>query len=369
MLSKQQMSEQFLQKIVKAISISETMDEKARTSYQSVGKWLGDGLTGYDVVIMPQGSFNLGTVIKPISEEDDYDIDLVCLLKKGHELNLSDYQIKNCVGDRLKEHEVYKDKLEKEGKRCWTLSYNEFHMDILPCIPNNLVFSKKEHKTEIHLTQKIAPSNYVPHYSNPEGFLEWFESCMKDTLLEAKMAKVVLASADIEKIPTYSVKTPLQKAVQLLKRHRDIMFKDNPDNSPISILITTLAAKAYKGEKTLLEALTNISDHMKDGIITFRGKYFVENPAFHGENFAEKWNIDPEKPKAFFNWLSVLKDDILLLNEHNLLGNQHRFISAFGEQPVKRSLNFIYPNGPNIVVPPTQHIEIIKPNRPWGDVI
>jgi hypothetical protein len=36
------------------------------------------------------------------------------------------------------------------------------------------------------------------------------------------------------------VKTPLQQAVQILKRHRDMMFADDPEHKPISVIITTL---------------------------------------------------------------------------------------------------------------------------------
>lgn len=76
--------------IVDEISISDTMLDKAIKSYGAVGKWLGDCDPGLDVKIMPQGSVNLGTVIKPISDEDDYDIDLVCLLKNGGEMKASE---------------------------------------------------------------------------------------------------------------------------------------------------------------------------------------------------------------------------------------------------------------------------------------
>ena len=101
--------EKFLEAFVENISISATMIDKATNSYEAVGKWLGDGDWGYDVNIMPQGSFNLGTMIKPLSERDDYDIDLVCLLDVKE---LSNYDIKNVVGNRLKEHELYKGKLQ-----------------------------------------------------------------------------------------------------------------------------------------------------------------------------------------------------------------------------------------------------------------
>ena len=34
----------------------------------------------------------------------------------------------------------------------------------------------------------------------------------------------------------------------LLKRHRDLMFRDNPEFGPISMIITNFAAHAYRGE-------------------------------------------------------------------------------------------------------------------------
>ena len=47
--------------------------------------------------------------------------------------------------------------------------------------------------------------------------------------------------AAVEDVPTYELKTPLQRAVQLLTRHRDVMFADNPDVAPISMILTNLA--------------------------------------------------------------------------------------------------------------------------------
>jgi len=76
-----------LSRIADELNITQTMQEKAIKSYTAVGQWLGDGIP-YDVKIMPQGSMNLGTVIRPIDDRDDYDMDLVCLLRNGQKLSL-----------------------------------------------------------------------------------------------------------------------------------------------------------------------------------------------------------------------------------------------------------------------------------------
>ena len=164
-----------LSKIADELNITPTMQDKAVKSYESVGKWIGDGVN-YDVKIMPQGSMNLGTVVRPIDDSDDYDMDLICLLKNGRYLSL--YEIKNLVGDRLKEHALYKEKLEPEGKRCWTMQYDEFHMDILPCVPKSGYFVEP-HLTAIKLTHKNGSSNYTERFSNPYAYHDWFENRMR----------------------------------------------------------------------------------------------------------------------------------------------------------------------------------------------
>lgn len=86
MKDNEKMLDDILKRIVQEISITSPMIDKAVNSYMAVGKWIGEGVP-YDVNIYPQGSMSLGTTNKPISDQDDYDIDLVSLLKDGSNLN------------------------------------------------------------------------------------------------------------------------------------------------------------------------------------------------------------------------------------------------------------------------------------------
>ena len=63
-----------LRRIAKELDIPEEKRDNAIKSYESVGEYLGNNISK-KVEIFPQGSFRLGTVIKPLSDEDDYDID------------------------------------------------------------------------------------------------------------------------------------------------------------------------------------------------------------------------------------------------------------------------------------------------------
>ncbi len=337
MTEREKLLDLILTKIANEISITSAMIDQAVSSYQAVGKWIGDGIE-YDTQIFPQGSMNLGTTIKPISEKDDYDIDLVCLLKNG--TALSSERIKNIVGDRLKENEIYRQKIkaEGEGKRCWKMQYNAFHMDILPCVPQ-LDYYIEPFLTDIRLTHKLENGLYISKYSNPYGYGKWFEERMKDILYEKKRSYAMQNKTEIEKVPTYRVKTPLQMVIQLLKRHRDICFENDSDNAPISIIITTLSAKAYDGQIDLYSAMCQILNHMAD-YIEIKGKtYWVENPVMPEENFADKWEQYPERKTAFEQWLNrahkeLISDPLEALGLDKL---KERYAAALGDAPVNRA--------------------------------
>ncbi len=341
MNDKERLINQYLIRIAENLDISETMREKAERSYRSVGEWLGDCEENSSVKIMPQGSFYLGTVIRPVSDEDEYDIDLVCLMKDMP--YKTEYDIKNRVGNRLKEHKKYRDMLQEEGKRCWTLCYDEFHMDVLPCVPNGKYYIVP-YFTEIKLTHKLDEGIYIPKYSNPYKYHEWFEERMQLQVHEARKAFSIQNNIEIDKIPLYKIKTPLQRAVQILKRHRDIMFANEAEEikkrAPISIIITTLAAHAYNNEESVYEALKNILTNMDKYIENNNGEYVVKNPVLKDENFAEKWNEDPARAEWFFAWLrtakrEILDDPISCIGLHNVA---EKLSACFGSNIVRRAL-------------------------------
>lgn len=329
-----------LVKIANEIAITPAMIDKATQSYQAVGKWIGDGID-YDVQISPQGSMNLGTTIKPISDKDDYDIDLVCLLKNGQPLDAK--SIKNIVGDRLKEHELYRSKIaeEGEGKRCWKMQYNEFHMDILPCVPKH--FYIEPYFTDIRLTHK-SESGYQDKFSNPFGYKLWFENQMKEILQQRKQEFAAQNRTDIKEVPTFRIKTPLQMSIQLLKRHRDMYFKDDVnDLKPISIIITTLAAKAYSGETSVYETLFNILNNMQNYIEVHDNVIWIPNPTMAEENFADKWEEYPQKGTAFLKWLQQARQDLITdpLNVKGLDKIKTLYSDSLGEAPVNRAFKAV----------------------------
>ena len=124
MTDKEKLLDKYLFNIAENLDISATMREKAERSYRAVGEWLGDCDATSEVKIMPQGSFYLGTVIRPVSDADEYDIDLVCLLKNA--IFMSEAEIKKerqglQISDRMKlRHTI----LRGESKPCLKRLYS-----------------------------------------------------------------------------------------------------------------------------------------------------------------------------------------------------------------------------------------------------
>jgi hypothetical protein len=139
---------------------------------------------------------------------------------------------------------------------------------------------------------------------------------MKVIFQQKRAALAEVIQARMEEVPEWQVKTPLQIAVQILKRHRDINFQGRDEIKPISIIITTLAARAYRNQPDVFETLTGIVNDIegnwgKTGYVENRnGTWWVTNPVDDGENFADKWNDYPERREAFKEWVVKVRGDI-----------------------------------------------------------
>ena len=143
----------------------------------------------------------------------------------------------------------------------------QFHADILPAIPDAEPFKQflesrgyspsNWSDSAIAITDNTHP-NYAeinPDWprSNPKGYAEWFRSRMQIQFDAARRSFAESKQLRVEEVPEYKVKTPLQRSIQILKRHRDLWFDENQsaydeNAKPISIIITTLAGHAYNNE-------------------------------------------------------------------------------------------------------------------------
>ena len=172
-------NEQILAQIAQYLDISPSDYKRAQERFNAVRNWLADGeyISGTSPDIYLQGSFRLGTVVRPYrgDEDGDFDIDQVCELSIPR-TNRNPELLKRDIGDRLKDNADYQRMLDDEGKRCWTLEYASedgrpgFHLDILPSLP-----SEKGNQFQIDITDK-QNDTYLWSPSNPKGYYYWFKS-------------------------------------------------------------------------------------------------------------------------------------------------------------------------------------------------
>ncbi len=388
---------EFLERVASEIDISPSKHRDAVDRYQAVGRWLEAG--GYPGAwgqpsIYPQGSFRLGTVVRPIrhDREASYDIDLVCEMPLSKHLT-TPHEVKHVVGHRIRQHETYRRLLDDEGRRCWTLEYAEqdgvgFHLDVLPAVPDGNGLQG----TAISITHK-ADTSYSWSASDPRGYGNWFDgknaAAFARVVVEQKQIiqrQAPLVFKSVDDIPDQLVRTPLQRSIQLMKRHRDIHFNRSEaiNYAPISIIITTLGAHLYKSELDTHAALLGIVGRFQGHAALVEGRaidpalatmglirrfsdgtWYIGNPVNPAENFADRWHEDDQaRARAFFSWVAALQRDLLnVQTSTNPRLLKESLSGTLGTAAVAKHFDVLVPS--TGAVEPHPRIHINSPAKPW----
>lgn len=382
--------------MIKLLELPDSAYDKARKRYEDLGEWFDrdeSAVSGNNPHIFPQGSFRLGTAIRPLDESEEYDLDLACKLREGiSKDNHTQETLKKLIGIELEAYRKARGiKNELEPKhRCWRLEYQDdlsFHMDIVPCIPAD----ENRRKAILESIRKTGLDEYVAgsasqttisitddrhegykhicddwNISNPEGYAKWFEYRMNP-----QQTRILLEKAQVDDVPLFKKKTPLQRVVQILKRHRDNWSKDNPDSKPISIIITTLAARAYNSETDVVTALGNVLEKMGGLVNPSRPR--VPNPVDPEEDFADRWYrqdcLHLRLEEHFNAWLLQARTDfqhITSTTDTEFLCEQidEKFSLRVNESELKKQLG-ISAASVNIITPKTHTIDRQDSARPW----
>lgn len=322
--------ENLLHTICQNLQIAQPQYTLAREKYEEIQRELqrvGSPFSTYNLEIFPQGSFAIQTTVKPLSREE-YDVDLVCLLKDGATISLDPMNLLIELKSFL--IKLYGINNVELKKRCVCVNFSrQFHLDILPAIPDrlrgedNLLIPDREIKTWIS--------------SNPRGYRKWFlERCERRVLTSSK-------NEPLPKRPSAYTQSPLQNTVQLFKRWRDVAFKGMNENwQPRSIVLTTLLANAYQGENTILTAFSSALNDIKQKVDSHTSPLAVLNPLDSQECFSEKWYEDPEGYFHFRSQIAALAQDFISLQKTTSLSNQKMILSRlFGEPIVNQALTTV----------------------------
>jgi len=75
-----------IEELAGSIDIPDSAYEKAESRYKDLGGWFGRKEArchAFAPHIYPQGSFRLGTVVRPVEDDGEYDLDMGCRLRVG----------------------------------------------------------------------------------------------------------------------------------------------------------------------------------------------------------------------------------------------------------------------------------------------
>lgn len=334
-----------LEKIGDTLDLTDTQYAMAGDRSEAVGSWLANATDPLlaDMAVYVQGSIALGTANKPLAG-DEFDADLVA--RTPHVgMATSPAALKAAIGDRLRENARYASILV-EKQRCWRLEFaGDMYLDITPAIFNPCC----QNGGELVPDRKLASWKAT----NPIGYRELFQTraALQPRVRAAKALERMAADSRI--VVDFPVQTGrkgvLRRTVQLLKRNRDVFFQPYDRRlAPLSVIITTVAAQSYEYCVKTFE-FDNAYDLLRATIsmmpvfieVEVEGgerRWHVWNETTDGEDFAEKWNAEPDRAAAFFQWHNqVLANFDRLLETHGLDELKKSLGRSLGAQPVAKA--------------------------------
>jgi hypothetical protein len=316
------------------LEITPEMFKLAEKRYKSITEFLceqGTSMAPYNPWLYPQGSANLGLTVKP-DYDNEFDVDIICQLILANRPTQEAFV--NILFERLKQRGIY---TLRRMNRCVRVQYaNEFHIDITPAIPDDDLGPQN-----IKVTDKEVGRWKE---SNPRDYATWYNANSQ------RMPRIIYADrvlmeayASVEPLPAPTLSRPLlNRIIQLLKRHRDLVFKGDK-SAPISAIITTLAAKSYafhaaREHASIVHFIRQVVTDMPHFITKAEGEESVHNPSNPFENYADKWRTKPERQRAFHAWhgAAIVHFNSLLSSLN--VGKQKLFenlSTAYGEKNVK----------------------------------
>jgi hypothetical protein len=320
-----------LARAAEKLQLDKTRKEKMESSYNAIQEFLEKDeyfFNKLEFEIYPQGSIRIGTTVKPLSK-NEFDLDIVLHIKNESYERIDPNTVYNALWSRLKRDGVYGEKVEQKT-RCIRLNYSgDYHMDILPGCQysasdnNKIVIPDKKLKTWLT--------------SNPRGYADWFlykANSVRQTLLEKAYAAENIPSDD------FATKKPLQRAVQLIKRYRDLHFEKNQDYATPSIILTTLAGTLYLGQDSIFETIDYIVSQINSQIVISRTKRIkVLNPVNPEEDFTDKWESEPQYYTEFIKFVETLNRNWQDLKKDNGIIEESNILKGIlGEQIFNESL-------------------------------
>ncbi|GJM01323.1 MAG: nucleotidyltransferase [Methyloligella sp.] len=312
----------------------------------------GSPLQGLIALFYAQGSMATGTTINARLKNDEFDIDKVAeiLLPPGtppaYVLNLLYKSIRGEPGSK------YYDMTERRT-RCITIHYADgMHVDITPMILTTEVADPRT-SWLFHAHEDEPLEKHETLLGNPWGFAEYFNENMQldpdfaKAFGQRSMQAEFLLDADSEPVPDPEpayLKSLSVVALQLLKRHRNVVYDNRTGRMPSTVMISCMVVDVTGRAKSLSEELLVQARYILRGLKDAQARnqlIDVSNPRCHEDKFTDRWPGNLQEQGQFIGDLNNFVEKIKLLRSGDLsLDEMGKLLeSLFGESPAKAAVN------------------------------
>lgn len=318
--------------ICEKLQLSKRLYEQAMERYDTVTAILQSDkiFDRIQLNVYPHGSFRLKTTVKPLSREE-YDLDFVVELPSTE--SMSPQELYSHIVRILRNDGIHTNMVELKS-RCVRIKYkNDFHMDIMPGKQINA------NTGEIIVPDRDLKMWY--HHSNPIGFAKWFENQARTGILREIQA-LRKAQFSIEPISEQEITErlePLCRAVQLIKRYRDLYCERTGEEPVRSIVICTLMGHITDFAGDTLGIIHTFCQYVNNLISqsSINKPFDVKNPVVD-EVLTEKWH-EGHNYQDFVRMMHSLTEDVSKLASLSLNSDINELIRRmFGESVTNEAI-------------------------------
>ncbi len=119
------------------VNLNQTRVDQADAAFDTLTSFVKNAAETKDIFKKSsrQGSLRQGTIIKPRTDETEFDVDMLVDVKEVADWKAADYL--DAFHKAFKNSDRYKELVDRRGKhRCVTIDYatNDFHVDVVPSI-------------------------------------------------------------------------------------------------------------------------------------------------------------------------------------------------------------------------------------------
>jgi hypothetical protein len=308
---------------------TKTQLESLESAYNSTARYVAacDEFKGLLVEVHPQGSRQLGTLLRPNEVwRDGFDVDLVIRFNQqtfrfyGDPAKLL-YDLKRVLQRYADAHSL---KLQS-WERCVTLEYaGGMTADFAPVIDQPSIVGLygdtlgRIPDRKLQLYDVTNPRGYAKAFNVAAAIAPNFSSSFAlDSVSNEEFRASVAPLADADEV----FDRLLCRLVQLLKLHRNVSFgvSSSAGAEPTSVFLTTLAAKAYTDlapqlHASPLDLMLDIIEQLPRYFDVVHGQggqeyWVLDNPSAPGDNLASGMN-SPVRQQAFRQWHRRAYDDV-----------------------------------------------------------